>query len=124
MAAPAFGDNENFKQAIMAALRDCAPETNVDGWIGRSADALRVSTRQFKSWLYGDNAPESYSFVNLCGHFGPRFANAFLERAGLRCARLDNCEAIDHANRLARLETALTQIGGVLEDTKNERTDP
>ena len=116
--AAGYQDNEEFKQALRAAMRAEAPATNLGGWIDRQADKLEITPKLFAAWLYADNAPESLSLMALFGHFGPDFTNRLLEKYGLRSAHLEDCRAIDDANALGGYRTMADKIEAVLADAR------
>lgn len=120
MLNPAEIDSGKVARRVSKALKKRAPDTNVDAWVSRLAQALKFSESSVWNWFHGECPPNTQGFWALACHLGPQFVNdCWSDVTGIGSARLDNLGAVQDANELARRKMAFVQIKGIIDDVEN-----
>ena len=114
--------DDTIRDAVSTILKAWARKAdNLEEWTYRAAMACGVNERTFEKWMFAETGPSAANLRNLENHFGTPFKNETEAATGpYICARRTNAEAVEDANKLARLETAFTQIRGVMDDADGE----
>ncbi len=102
-------EKRQFIDAFSQALRDEAPETNRAGWYAKFADETGLGEEAIKKWFYGQNAPDTYSFLVCVAYFGADFANKVLAPTGYKIVPLGSDE-IDKSKMTELLSETLDAL--------------
>lgn len=114
----------SFAEHLGQLLRKIGPENNRTGYWAQEADILGVHADTYKTWWYGTAEPGAENCALLIARYGEEFGNALLRPYGLVVATSESFDALNDANRVARLEKGLVEAFGVLDGLREDMARP